>query len=172
MSVPETVVVPDSFRTRMYNAVENAASKTRDAVKQGFDWTGRKYVQVTNAITPNETVGKIVRAAIQGLPFAVAHLFVPAYIQITAFVAYQAAHVVHYLAGDATASPVSDNFKKNLFTGLSSANLFRAVNETVNLVKKQKTDFVTMGVSLVAALYFSRQAAAFPKAEAPVTTAV
>ena len=165
----ELSVQPESLRTRAYNAIENAASKTRDAVKLGFDWTGRKYVQITNAITPNETVGKIVRAAIQGLPFAVAHLFVPAYLQITAFVAYQAAHVVHNLAGDATKSPFSENLKKNVFSGIATANLYRAVNETVNLVKKQKTDFVTMGVSLATALYFSAKAAAFTKVEAPVS---
>lgn len=146
--------------TSVVNSVRDAAvyaaTSTVGFVNNSAKFCGKKFEDLTEAVLP-QTAAKIAQKVIYGAPFAVAYLMVPAYVKLAAMAAYAMVHVVHDIAGEVGTLPFSRNTYQNLFTGVGSAHLFKAGQETLKLATQQKASIVSIAINILfASLFISR----------------
>ncbi len=150
-----------SVANSVKDAVTFAVTSSVGLVNDSAKFCGRKFEDLTEAVLP-QTAAKIAQKVVYGLPFAVASLFVPAYLQLAAFATYHIVHIVHDIAGEAGTLPFSHNTYQNLFTGLGTAHLFKAGVETLNLASNQKASIVSIAINLLFASLFISKATQSP----------
>lgn len=150
-----------SALNQVRDAANFAATSAVGFVSDSANFCGRTFENMTESVLP-ATAAKIVQKVAYGAPFAAAALFVPAYLQLSAFVVYHMVHIVHDIAGQAGELPLNRAIYQNLFTGLATAHLYRAAVETVNLATQQKANIVSIFVNLVFASLFASKAIESP----------
>ncbi len=150
--------VTNSAREAVWNASTGAVKSVSDAV----NYCGRAFEKLTVDVLGDTTAARIVQRVVYGAPWAVAALFAPAYLQLTALAVYAMIHVVHDIAGDPEALPFSQTTYRNAFTGVATAFIYRAGEEIVKLATQQKANGIAIAINLIIASLLISKATSTP----------
>lgn len=138
----------------------NGVSCVWETAKGGYNFVGRGIENLTNKALP-PTAARVVQKIYYGLLISLGNLFLPSYVQIPIVAGYFIVHIAHDIANKADGSlPFSSGTYENIYTGLGSAFLYRAANETYEIARQQKgANVFSLSIYLLAAsLFISRLA--------------